>query len=171
MSLPISDAAPLPETASQPEPDPAIIPLCRHVKINGVPCSSPAMKGYDQCYYHVSQYKFLPLHREMFYAPKLNPDPGETPFLAFQTPELEDAGAIQIAYMQLLHGVANARLKPREAQIMLSALHGARKNLKQMEACLAEGARAFSTEPPKKQPTRMAVRAAARRARRAKAKA
>lgn len=65
----------------------------------------------------------------------------------FPVPLLDDAAAIQIGFMQALHGVANRVLDPRRAKLILSALHGARMNLKQMEDCIRVAARGAKKPP------------------------
>jgi hypothetical protein len=50
---------------------------------------------------------------------------------------LEDGAAIQIGFMQLIHGVAQQRLEQWRARMILSALHGAAANLRQMDAATA----------------------------------
>jgi hypothetical protein len=123
------------------------IPTCEHIKPSGNRCGSPALKDQNVCYYHARLHLSLPVIRNMYIAENKHAEPGEYPVHNFPVPELEDAAAIQIGFMQALHGVANGRLDPRRAKLVLSALHGARMNLKSMErsleACLraANGSR------------------------------
>jgi hypothetical protein len=50
---------------------------------------------------------------------------------------LEDAAAVQIAFMQFIYGVAQQRLEEWRARMILSALHGAAANLRLMDAATA----------------------------------
>lgn len=109
--------------------------ICEHIKPGGTRCGSPALRGYNYCFYHHGMRQAMPM-TTMFVQENLNVPPGETPVSAFEMPFLEDAASIQIAFMQLIHGVAHFRLEPRRAQIILSALHGAASNLRQLNASL-----------------------------------
>ena len=131
---------------------PVSVPICEHVKPGGGRCGSPALRGRNFCYYHTRLYESLPVGRNMYAEEKKNAAPGEWPIYEFPVPALEDAAAIQIGFMQALHGVANHNLDPRRAKLVLSALHGARMNLKQMEACLLACAQGASGKRAKKPP-------------------
>ena len=48
----------------------------------------------------------------MFVQENPNVAPGDIPVSCFDMPFLEDAASIQIAFMQLIHGVAHFRLDP-----------------------------------------------------------
>ena len=63
-----------------------------------------------------------------------NPHPENHPDYRYELPYLEDAAAIQIGFMQLIHGVAQELIPPDRAKLILSALHGAAANLRLMEA-------------------------------------
>jgi hypothetical protein len=69
-------------------------------------------------------------------------------------PYLEDGAAIQIGFMQLIHDVAQQRLEQWRARMILSALHGAAANLRQMDASTASYEKA---QPEKKQPSSVKV--------------
>ena len=94
------------------------------------------------CYYHVQLYESLPVVRDMYIAERKNPPPGEMPIYQFPVAALEDAAVNQIGFMQALRRVANGRLDPRRAKLVLSARHGARTNPNEVEACLAACIRA-----------------------------
>ena len=129
------------------------IPICEHIKPSGKRCGSPALRGRTLCFYHAGQNNSLPADRNMYAAYNQSAAPGEWPIREFPTPALEDAAAIQIGFMQALHGVANGHLDPRRAKLILSALHGARMNLRQMEACLTACVEAASAKANKKPPS------------------
>jgi len=124
------------------------VPICEHMKASGKRCGSPALRDKPFCFYHLVQEASLPSLRNMYIAYNPKAAPGEWPILEFPTPALEDAAAIQIGFMQVLHGVANGNLDVRKAGRMLSALHGAAANLHRLEACLAQTASKLPRKPP-----------------------
>ena len=67
-----------------------------------------------------------------------NPRSENDPYAQFELPYLEDGAAIQIGFMQLIHGVSQQRLEQWRARMILSALHGAAANLRMMEASSAQ---------------------------------
>jgi len=111
------------------------VTLCHHVKVSGVRCGSPALRGLRYCFYHLGARQCLPLPHGMFVepSPKL---PNAPPMHDFPIPFIDDPAALQIGYMQALYGITSKRLPPREARLVLAALDGARRNLKQLEALL-----------------------------------
>jgi hypothetical protein len=108
------------------------VPICNHVKTNGVRCASPAVTGTDYCYYHLGARHCLPVSRGMFVEPSPNLKDAP-PMPDFPMPFFDDPGAIQIGYMQTVYGIASKRLDPGRARLILSALNGASRNLKRME--------------------------------------
>jgi hypothetical protein len=77
----------------------------------------------------------------------VDPSPGlpdMPPMPTFPIPFLEDAAAVQIGYMQALYGIISKRLDSKQARLVLTALNGARSNLKQMEACVTACANGIS---------------------------
>jgi hypothetical protein len=124
------------------------VPICEHIKPSGKRCGSPALREQAFCYYHSRLEECLPQLRNMFIAQKANAAPGEWPIVEFPVPALEDAAAIQIGFMQALHGIANGNLDVRKAKLILSALHGASANLQRLEACLSQSVKAVLRKPP-----------------------
>src|SRR5258706_4432149 len=82
-------------------------PRCKHVKMNGVRCGSPALRRQPFCWFH-----------ERLYNP-----PFEDEF-----PMLEDANAIQVGIMQVLDGLRRKRIDTRSAATMLYGLQTASAN-------------------------------------------
>jgi hypothetical protein len=115
---------------------------------SGKRCGSPALRGKTTCYYHLNLAYRLPSGRQMFFEGKKNPAPGEWPVYEFPVPILEDAAAIQIGFMQALHGVCNDNLPPRKAKLVLSALHGASANLNRLHECLAAARNVLEKKSP-----------------------
>ena len=110
------------------------VPLCQHVKPDGVRCGTPAIRGHKYCYQHTTVRRLIPktqLHG--LYVP------GQTgePYKEFELPYLECGEAIQIGFMQLIHGVAAGLIPEQRGRIMLSALHGAAANLRATEKAAA----------------------------------
>jgi hypothetical protein len=66
-----------------------------------------------------------------------NPRSENHPYAQYELPYLEDGAAIQIGFMQLIHGVAQQKLEQWRARMISSALHGAAANLRQMDAATA----------------------------------
>jgi hypothetical protein len=139
-------------TPTEPNPTPATVLICEHIKPSGKRCGSPALSGQTLCFYHVRQNESLPNDRNMYQGYNEKAKPGEWPILNFPTPALEDAAAIQIGFMQALHGICNGGLDPRRAKLVLSALHGARMNLQQLEKCWAACLRGAVVKGKRKPP-------------------
>ncbi len=128
------------------------LPICEHIKPSGARCGSPALHGHQYCYYHVGLRKAVPTTTLFVQAnPYRNLD---DPYAIFNLPYLEDAAAIQIGFMQLIHGVAEDRLDRWHARAILSALHGAAANLRLLNQVPSPGKDADT--PPQPQPVEAA---------------
>ncbi len=90
----------------------AHIPRCQHIKVNGLRCGSPALRGHDLCYFHNRT------RRE--FGPEL---PGYLLPLSLESPE-----AIQMSLMKVTREIANGTLAPRLASLLLRALQIAVSN-------------------------------------------
>ena len=102
------------------------IPICRHVKTNGLRCQSPALNGEPFCYFHVRLHKHHPAPltaRQIVDTRNRAYDgyeealigAGEDPMQIarayptqneFNFPPLEDAESIQLAASMLFHAIA-----------------------------------------------------------------
>jgi hypothetical protein len=82
---------------------------CRHIKSSGYRCHAAALREMPYCYFHAT------LHR--LGNPKNRP--ANEPL---HIPALEDAGAIQIAISQIVDALGSARIDPRRAALLLSAI-------------------------------------------------
>ena len=129
------------------------VPICEYIRTGGKRCGSPAMRDQRFCYYHTGQYQAMPM-TTMFMEENPHPRPGDYSVAGFQVPFLDDASAIQIGYMQLIHGVSHLRLDPTRARLILAALQGAAANLKYAEAALPPmpAPEPAEAEVPKKPP-------------------
>ena len=86
---------------------------CTHIKVNGVPCGSPALRGELFCYFHQR------LIRGVRTPPKSRLHP-----MAF----LEDPQSIQASLMETVNALVRNTIDFRRAQLILRALHIAAKN-------------------------------------------
>jgi len=111
------------------------LPICEHIKPGGTRCGSPAVRDHQYCYHHAGLRKAVPATNLFVFL--ANPHSQDDPYAQFELPYLEDGAAIQIGFMQLIHGVAQHRLEQWRARMILSALHGAAANLRLMEAATA----------------------------------
>src|SRR5438270_10972642 len=89
--------------------------LCQHIKTNGLQCQSPALRGYNCCYFHGA------INR-----PRRPSDP-------FALPPLEDANAIQVAVQEVITALLEKRLDNKRAGLLLYALQIASANLKRTD--------------------------------------
>lgn len=89
--------------------DRSIIPLCHHIKDDGVRCGSPALRGKVLCYFHLRQRRLRP---------------------ARYIPILEDRPSIQFAATQIVRAVLEDKVDAERLRLMLYALQIATSNLK-----------------------------------------
>ena len=99
-------------------------PRCRHIKVNGTQCGSPALRGKDFCFYHKQN---RPINVDCYY----NPEEYATGEIAL--PVFEDAHSIQTVIRQVVQMVLQKRLERKTASLLLYALQIASSNLKRME--------------------------------------
>jgi len=134
---------------------PMDVPLCQHVKPDGSRCGTPAIRNHKYCYHHTTVRKLVP--KTTVHGLLTSGTTGE-PYVAFELPFLETPEAIQIGFMQLIHGVGTGLMEPKRARMILSALYGAAANLREMNkaAARAKAAQAMMKKPaPKKKPGRV----------------
>jgi hypothetical protein len=96
-----------------------MVPECRHIKTSGGKCGSPALRGKPYCYFHVRL--------------KQRAARPASPYLALELPALEDRGSIQIAISEVVSALADARIEPKRAGILLYALQIASSNARHSE--------------------------------------
>jgi hypothetical protein len=97
---------------------------CRHIKVNGTQCGSPALRKKNFCFYHQQN---RPLLVDCFYNPE------EYATGEINLPVFEDAHSIQSVIRQVMQMVLQKRLEQKTASLMLYALQIASSNLKRME--------------------------------------
>jgi hypothetical protein len=86
---------------------------CTHIKVNGVRCGSPALRGEVFCYFHQR------LIRGVTTPPKSRVHP-----IAI----LESKEGIQVSIMEVINALLRNTIDSRRAQLVLRALHIAQKN-------------------------------------------
>src|SRR4029077_12824040 len=96
---------------------------CRHIKVNGTQCGSPALRSKNFCFYHQKDRPCpLPCYSDIEYAT------GE-----ITLPFFEDAHSVQAVIRQVVQMVLQKRLERKTASLLLYALQIASSNLKRME--------------------------------------
>jgi hypothetical protein len=96
---------------------------CRHIKVNGTQCGSPALRSKNFCFYHQQDRPCpLPCYSDIEYAT------GE-----ITLPFFEDAHSIQAVIRQVVQMVLQKRLERKTASLLLYALQIASSNLKRMD--------------------------------------
>src|SRR6266436_6325406 len=96
---------------------------CRHIKVNGTQCGSPALRNKIFCFYHQNDRpRPLPCYSDIEYAT------GE-----ITLPFFEDAHSIQAVIRQVVQMVLQKRIERKTASLLLYALQIASSNLKRME--------------------------------------
>ena len=80
---------------------------CEHIKINGIRCGSPALRGRRLCFYH---YSSMVHHLGV-------------------VPILENGAAIQHGLLEIIRALLDERIDPRRAKLIISALRIAAMNL------------------------------------------
>ncbi len=106
-----------------------MIPECHHIKTSGGKCGSPALRGQSYCYFHSR----LPICASKTRSSQ--PRAGLAAYLpAVSLPNdlanLEDRGAIQRALAELAKAIADQRVEPKRAGLILYALQIASGNAK-----------------------------------------
>ncbi len=121
-------------------------PICRHIRINGDRCGSPALRNQPLCYYHDRAHRhhhdtitakgaptrlehtngrFLEPTEIEYYAPVEGP-------LKLDLPPLEDLDSIQFALSLLLTAIAQNRIAPSRAGRLIYGLQLASKNARRL---------------------------------------
>ena len=91
-----------------------IVKSCEHIKINGEPCGSPALRDRDYCYFH-----------EAFY--DLNHMPGSPDY---EPPVLEDNLSVQLFITQITKALLCGSITPMQANNLLTLARAAMQNLR-----------------------------------------
>ena len=89
------------------------IRVCTHIKVNGVPCGSPALHGEIYCYFHQRMIRGVRTPAKS----RLHP-------IAL----IENEEGIQASLMEIINALVRNTIDFRRAQLVLRALHIAVKN-------------------------------------------
>jgi hypothetical protein len=103
---------------------------CEHVKANGHFCGSPAMRGRNYCFFHITHIGQR-LRLERYASLGLEPP-------AIELPLLEDAASIQLALMQVTDALLKGTLDAKRGGLVLYALQTASSNLRNMAKAAKE---------------------------------
>jgi hypothetical protein len=98
---------------SKPMPLNQNIRVCTHIKVNGVPCGSPALRGEIFCYFH----------QRMIRGVRTPPKSRLHPIANF-----EDAQAIQASLMEVVNALVRNHIDVARARLILRALSIASRN-------------------------------------------
>jgi len=98
-------------------------PRCRHIKVNGTQCGSPAIRSKSFCYYH-QQHR--PILAECY-------SDGEYSTGEILLPVFEDAHSVQSVIRKVMQMLLQKRIERKTASLLLYALQIASSNLKRME--------------------------------------
>src|ERR1700687_4470489 len=98
-------------------------PRCRHIKVSGTQCGSPALRNKNFCFYHQQD---RPLTVACY-------SEGPYPSGEIDLPVFEDAHSIQTVIRQVVQMVLQKRIERKTASLLLYALQITSSNLKRME--------------------------------------
>lgn len=107
---------------------------CEHIKVNGEFCGSPALRGRNYCYYHLTY-----IGRRMR-AQRAHANAADASSVALELPPLEDAASIQMSLMQVIDAILHNRLDTKRAGLVLYALQTASANLARADFSQTQGA-------------------------------
>ena len=100
---------------------------CEHIMSNGQFCGSPALRGRNYCYFHLTHIG-RQICAERAYE-RLSTAGGDSPDAPFSLPALEDANSVQIGLMQVMDAILHNRLDSKRAGLLLYGLQTASSNL------------------------------------------
>jgi hypothetical protein len=86
---------------------------CQHIKVTGIPCGSPALRGEQFCYFH----------QRMLRGVKTPPNARLHPIAL-----IEDEESIRASLMEVINALARNHIDLRRADLILKALYIASKN-------------------------------------------
>lgn len=103
---------------------------CTHIKVTGLRCGSPALRGEFFCYFHTRVIKGVQQRVDM-----------QLHSMAL----LEDSESIQLSLMHVVDGLLKGTLDPTRARLIIQALRIAARNAKNVRF---DDDRYMSHEPP-----------------------
>jgi hypothetical protein len=103
---------------------------CEHVKSNGEFCGSPALRGRNYCYFHLTLIgRRLRAERHYERAQATSQATSDNAVVRLDLPPLEDPNSIQVALMQVVDALLANRIDSKRAGLVLYALQTASSNL------------------------------------------
>ncbi len=121
-------------------------PICEHILPGGRRCGSPALRGEHFCFYHNNVIRRVPQVNFMMYL--TDPQPERNPNYQYEMPYIEDPESLQMAFTQFLHAVTEQHVTTERGWLLLSALHGAARNLRLLERATARRERRSAAKKP-----------------------
>jgi hypothetical protein len=119
------------------------VPICRHIRTNGLQCRAPQLHRTPYCYFHAR------LHQR--HAPYRNPVAGAAPAPLHLGP-LEDRESIQVALSVVLNALAAHQLDRRHATALLYGLQLASNNAARLDLAPSPTQVVRSLEPAQPHP-------------------
>src|SRR5206468_5901625 len=110
-----------PEPYKLTQPFSLNIPRCRHLKVNGTQCGSPALKDHRFCFFHQQWHE-----RKLL----INSARARRARASISLPVLEDANAIQLSVMQIMQLLLEGQIPQKTAGLLFYGLQIASSNLK-----------------------------------------
>jgi hypothetical protein len=117
---------------------------CEMRKVNGDPCTSPALNGKRFCHYH----------DKMGPSP-INIDNDAIPSSHVYLPQLEDAASIQSAISEVCELMLHRRIEPKEASALFYAMQVASTNLAFVNAIKNRTLNPETSSVPSSEPKRL----------------
>jgi len=111
---------------------------CEHIKTNGEFCGSPALRGRNYCYFHLT-YIGRRIRAERVHE-KAMAHGVDASVVPLELPPLEDANSVQMAVMQVIDAILHNRMDNKRAGLVLYALQTASSNLARTDLSQARGA-------------------------------
>jgi hypothetical protein len=93
------------------------VKTCTHIKVTGIRCGSPALRGEQFCYFHQR------MVRGVSTPPKARLHPVAL---------IEDGESLQASLMEIINALARNTIDLRRAELILRALHIAVKNVRRV---------------------------------------
>ena len=92
----------------------ANVRVCTHIKVSGIRCGSPALRGEQFCYFHQRLIRGVAMPPR----PRLNP-----------VAMIEDEESIQVALMEVINNLMCGTIELKRAELIIRALNVAARNI------------------------------------------
>src|SRR5206468_2680765 len=106
------------------------IPRCRHLKVNGTQCGSPALKDHRFCFFHQQWHERKLVINSHNSRRVPHPTRCSLGGRTISLPVLEDANAIQLSVMQIMQLQLSGQIDQKTAGLLFYGLQIASSNLK-----------------------------------------